>query len=133
MTKSWWQFGQHWRLGKTPPVVEAETPVPAPETVQIVEPTYTPEYGCSTYPMERRNHQHMIRGDVGEVRKMSGGRPDRGVWCDCCGGMPIAIFPMFNRLKHTVRLCEDCLSLGIGAIDNEERKLAKTIRSDVHP
>jgi hypothetical protein len=100
--------------------------VPTPEPEPVAGPSWVTTETCSTWPMERKNHQAMIRGDAGEVRRMSGGRPDRGVWCDCCGGMPIAIFPMFNRLKHTVRLCEDCLSLGIGAIDNVERKLRNT-------
>lgn len=110
---SWWQFGQHWRTTKTP-VAEVVTPPSAPEPVAAPVPEWSPDYGCSKHPKERKNHQPMIHADLGDEAKK--------VWCDCCGGIPVAIFPQFNRLLHTARLCEDCLSLGIGAIDNAEAK-----------
>lgn len=60
---------------------------------------------CGYDKKMRDNHQVKIHVSTYEDAA-------KGVWCDCCGGTPVAIFPQFNRLKHTARLCEDCMNLG---------------------
>lgn len=66
---------------------------------------------CATYPQERNNLRDKIAADDCVQQQNEYARR-----CDCCGAQPIAVLPLFNRFKHTARLCEVCLQQALDAI-----------------